>query len=102
MYMDAAGVYVAVTFTLVMAACVIVLWLNLPKRFEDELLEKICGKGLFHCPAVPFVPCIAIFFNWLLVVQMPADTVLMMAGWIGIATFAYFGYGLCHGLANTA
>ncbi|CAK4083729.1 unnamed protein product [Aphanomyces euteiches] len=100
-YMGVAGVYVALTFTLVMAACVIVLWFNLPTHFEDEELGDE-GKGLFHCPGVPFVPCIAIFFNWLLVVQMPADTVLMMAAWIGIATVVYLGYGLRHGLANTA
>ncbi|KAF0699865.1 Aste57867_9575 [Aphanomyces stellatus] len=100
-YMDAAGLYVAVGLSVVAAALVVLLALNHPTHMEDEDLGDE-GKGLFHCPLVPFVPCVAIFFNWLLVVQMPPHTALMMVAWIAVATAAYLCYGQRHGLASTS
>ncbi|ETW04228.1 hypothetical protein H310_04565 [Aphanomyces invadans] len=99
-YMSSAGVPIAAVCSVAMVAAMGILVGNPPTHFEDEDLGDE-GKGLFHCPAVPYVPCIAIYFNWLLAVQMPGHTVLMMAAWILFATITYVAYGTRHGLAST-
>ncbi|ETV82393.1 hypothetical protein H257_05045 [Aphanomyces astaci] len=99
-YMTSAGVFVAAACSVLMMAVTAILVVNHPTHFEDEDLGDE-GKGLFRCPAVPYVPCIAIYFNWLLVVQMPGYTVLMMAGWVLLASIMYLVYGTRHGLAAT-
>ncbi|RHY58529.1 hypothetical protein DYB38_008784 [Aphanomyces astaci] len=99
-YMTSAGVFVAAACSVLMMAVTAILVVNHPTHFEDEDLGDE-GKGLFRCPAVPYVPCIAIYFNWLLVVQMPGHTVLMMAGWVLLASIMYLVYGTRHGLAAT-
>ncbi|OQR95996.1 Amino Acid-Polyamine-Organocation (APC) Family [Thraustotheca clavata] len=88
-YMKRAGIYVACIFTAVAVAMVILLAMNSPKQ--------AAANDLFRCPGVPLVPCLATFFNWLLAVQMPISTVVMMTVWILMAVCVYLGFGLRYG-----
>ncbi len=60
-YMASAGVYVATACTVV-AVAMVGLLVATP--------SAATGADLFRCPGVPVVPCLAMFFNWLLFVQM--------------------------------
>ncbi|OQS01115.1 Amino Acid-Polyamine-Organocation (APC) Family [Achlya hypogyna] len=92
-YMTHAGAAVGAGFAVVAAAMVAVLAINPPRGTKPA--DKT--EGLFQCPGVPLVPCLAMFFNWLLAVQMPMATVVMMAVWLLTAVCVYLAYGVRYG-----
>ncbi|KDO23846.1 hypothetical protein SPRG_11278 [Saprolegnia parasitica CBS 223.65] len=94
-YMAAAGFYVASLFTAMAAGMVGLLACTKPvqKSLPKAIVDEVEASALFRCPGVPLVPCVAMFFNWLLVVQMPVPTVVMMVLWILLAICVYFAYG---------
>ncbi|RQM20201.1 hypothetical protein B5M09_011918 [Aphanomyces astaci] len=48
----------------------------------------------FHAPFVPVFPCLAIWFNWFLAVQIPLMIVSIMALYVAVACGVYGLYGL--------
>ncbi|KAI9906215.1 hypothetical protein PsorP6_004575 [Peronosclerospora sorghi] len=49
---------------------------------------------------VPFTPCVAIFFNWLLLAQMDEASIVLILLWLLLAVAVYFGYSRHYRLAS--
>jgi APA family basic amino acid/polyamine antiporter len=56
------------------------------RKREPDLPRK------FYCPAVPYVPALAILFCVFLMTQLSALTWVFFVGWLLIGLGVYFGY----------
>ncbi|KAH9137576.1 hypothetical protein AeRB84_017778 [Aphanomyces euteiches] len=62
---------------------------------EDEPeLKQHPDATHFHAPFVPLFPCLAIWFNWFLAIQIPSSTMTMMALYLLFVCCVYGLYGL--------
>lgn len=57
---------------------------------------------VFRAPGVPFVPCLAILFNWFLFAQMHVYAIWMIVAWAALAIVVYFGYSQHHSLSRNS
>ncbi|OQR95997.1 Amino Acid-Polyamine-Organocation (APC) Family [Thraustotheca clavata] len=69
---------------------------------EDDEEKKHPTASGFQAPFVPFFPCLAIWFNWFLAIQIPSSIVLLMGLYMCIACgfYVYYGLGGQHSLAS--
>ncbi|KAL5109654.1 Cationic amino acid transporter 2 [Taenia crassiceps] len=52
--------------------------------------------NLFRLPMVPFLPCMTVIFNAVLISQLSWMTWARFFIWIGLGSVIYFAYGVCH------
>ncbi|ETW04246.1 hypothetical protein, variant 1 [Aphanomyces invadans] len=61
---------------------------------EDDDTKQYPRATPFHAPCVPVFPCMAIWFNWFLAIQIPSLMVFLMGLYITVACGVYGLYGL--------
>lgn len=67
---------------------------------HDKLLSNAATSTHFTCPAMPLLPCAAIFSNSLVMMKTSLLDIGLFAGWSAIGIAIYFIYGIHHSKLN--
>lgn len=69
-----------------------------PHYHEEDLRKE---EGYFTTPFVPFLPCVAIFVNWYLIVQLDLLGTILLVSCLTVSIVYYFSYGGHHSVGNS-
>ena len=67
-------------------------------HYHEEQLQK--EEGYFATPFVPLLPCLAIFSNWYLIVQLDLVGLAMLVVFLAVSAAYYFAYGGRYSVGN--
>ncbi|KAL7569092.1 hypothetical protein ACA910_016928 [Epithemia clementina (nom. ined.)] len=68
-----------------------------PHYHEQELHKE---EGYFATPFVPLLPCVAVFVNWYLMVQLELLGAVLLLVCLALSVVYYFSYGGHHSVGN--